>query len=343
MRYRLLGSSGLRVSELCLGTMTFGSTDAWCADKRMSSQMFDAYVHAGGNFIDTADVYTGGESERLVGEFIKSDRERFVVSTKYTNAIPGRNDPNAAGNHRKNLLQSLDGSLRRMDLEYIDVYWLHIWEYTTPIEEVMRALDDAVRSGKILHVGFSGTPAWVASKANTIAHLRGWSPVQALQLEYNLVERSIEQEFIPMASNLGMSVLAWSPLASGILSGKYTREHNSGPKRLETLPLEHLDDQRYLIARTVDNIAHQIGVSSAQVALAWLRQRNILPIIGARTVEQLRDNLKCLNVTLSESQVAELDTCSQPSWGHPYNMLKTAMIRATAFGGMYDLIDSNGG
>ena len=224
MRYKLLGRSGLRVSELCLGAMTFGSDDAWCADKAESRAMFDAYVEAGGNFIDTADVYTQGESEKLVGEFVAADRERFVVASKYTNAFPGRNDPNAAGNQRKNFVQSLDASLKRLQVDYIDVYWVHAWEFTPPIEEVMRAIDDAVRAGKILYAGLSDAPAWVASRANTMADMRGWTPFVSMQLEYSLAERSIEREHVPMCRSLDLAITAWSPLASGILAGKYSRE-----------------------------------------------------------------------------------------------------------------------
>ena len=188
MDYRLLGSSGLRVSQLCLGAMTFGSEEAWCADRAESRAMFDAFAEAGGNFIDTADIYTAGESEKLVGEFIASDRERFVLATKYTNAFPGAGDPNAAGNHRKNLTQSLDASLKRLNVDYIDLYWVHAWDYTTPVEEVMRALDDAVSAGKILYVGLSDAPAWVAARANTLAEWRGWTAFVAMQLEYSLLE-----------------------------------------------------------------------------------------------------------------------------------------------------------
>ncbi len=216
MRYKLLGRSGLRVSELCLGAMTFGSDEAWCADKAESRAMFDAFVEAGGNFIDTADVYTQGESEKLVGEFVATDRERFVVATKYTNSFPGPNDPNAAGNQRKNLTQSLEASLKRLNLDYIDVYWVHVWDFTTPVDEVMRALDDAVRAGKILYIGLSDAPAWVTARSNTMAELRGWTQYVAMQLEYSLVARGIEREHFPMCRDLDMAITAWSPLVSGV-------------------------------------------------------------------------------------------------------------------------------
>ena len=220
MRYKLLGNSGLRVSELCLGTMTFGEDWGWGASKEDSRALFDAYREAGGNFIDTANFYTGGTSERFVGEFIASERDRFVVATKYTLTMrPG--DPNASGNHRKNMIQSVEASLRRLGTDYIDLYWLHAWDYLTPVEEVMRGLDDLVRAGKVLYVGVSDTPAWIVSQANTLAALRGWTPFVGLQIEYSLIERTVERELLPMAEAFGLTILAWSPLGSGVLTGKY--------------------------------------------------------------------------------------------------------------------------
>ena len=311
MDYRLLGNSGLRVSQLCLGAMTFGSDEPWCADKAESRAMFDAYVKAGGNFIDTADIYTGGESEKLVGEFIANDRERFVLATKYTNAFPGAEDPNASGNHRKNLTQSLDASLKRLNVDYIDLYWVHVWDYTTPVEEVVRALDDAVRAGKILYIGLSDAPAWVAARANTLAEMRGWTPFITMQLEYSLLERSIEREHISLCRSMDMALTAWSPLASGMLSGKYSRGE-AGSRRLDNMDIFHrVDERRLTVARKVDEVADAIGVSSAQVALAWVRQRGAIPIIGARTVEQLRDNLGSVDVRLSEEHMQDLDEISK--------------------------------
>ena len=341
MRYQLLGRSGLRVSELCLGAMTFGSEDAWCADKAESRAMFDAFVEAGGNFIDTADVYTQGESEKLVGEFVADDRERFVVATKYTNAFPGRNDPNAAGNQRKNFVQSLDASLKRLNLDYIDLYWVHFWDFTTPIEEVMRAIDDAVRAGKILYAGLSDAPAWVASRANTMAELRGWTPFVSMQLEYSLVERGIEREHVPMCRDLDMTITAWSPLASGILAGKYTGGGDGGSKRLDTIPFHELDDKKLTVARAVDAVAVDLGVSPAQVALAWVRQRGTLPILGVRTLAQLQDNLASLSLTLDDTQLGALNGASAIDKGHPYNFLDRELVSALVFGGMRDMIDNH--
>ena len=340
MRYKLLGNSGLRVSELCLGTMTFGSDDAWCADRAESRAMFDAFVEAGGNFIDTADIYTQGESEKLVGEFVAADRERFVVATKYSNAFPGAGDANAAGNQRKNLVQSLDASLKRMNIDYIDVYWMHNWDFTTPVDEAMRALDDAVRAGKILYIGLSDAPAWVCARANAIAELRGWTQFVSMQLEYSLTERGIEREHFPLCKATDMAITAWSPLASGILSGKYTRGGNEA-KRLDTIPFHDADDKKLDIARVVDSVADEIGTSSAQVALAWVRQRGTIPILGARTLPQLEDNLASLNVVLDDAQLASLEDVSGIAYGHPYDFFDKPLVQALTTGGMGDLIDNH--
>lgn len=341
MDYQLLGSSGLRVSQLCLGAMTFGSQEAWCADREESQAMFDAFADAGGNFIDTADIYTGGESERLIGDFIANDRERFVLATKYTNAFPGANDPNAAGNHRKNLTQSLEASLRRLKVDYIDLYWVHVWDYTTPVDEVVRALDDAVRAGKILYAGLSDAPAWVASRANTLAQLRGWTPFITMQLEYSLLERGIEREHFSLCRSMDMAITAWSPLASGILSGKYSRGQG-GAKRLENLEgLHSVTEHKLDMARRVDAVADEIGVSSAQVALAWVRQRGAIPIVGARTLGQLQDNLGSVDVTLSEAQMQSLTEASAIDLGHPYNFTDSELVRGLVYGGMYDRIHNH--
>lgn len=340
MRYKLLGNSGLRVSELCLGTMTFGSDEAWCANAEDSRAMFDAFVAEGGNFLDTADIYTQGESEKLIGEFVAGDRERFVIATKYSNAFPGAGDANAAGNQRKNMMQSLEGSLKRMNLDYIDVYWMHNWDFTTPFEEALRALDDAVRAGKILYIGLSDAPAWVCARANAIAELRGWTQFVSMQLEYSLTERGIEREHFTLCRQTDMAITAWSPLASGILSGKYTRD-SGGEKRLDTIPFHDADDKKLAIARVVDEVADDAGVSSAQVALAWVRQRGTIPILGVRTLEQLSDNLASLNLELNAQQLARLDEISAIAYGHPYDFFDKPLVQALTTGGMGELIDNH--
>src|SRR5271167_5066445 len=237
MRYKLLGKSGLRVSELCLGTMTFGEDWGWGSSKDESRQVYDAFLEAGGNFIDTANVYTNGTSEKLLGEFMTGHRDRIVLATKYTNAAPGK-DPNAAGNHRKSMMRAVEASLERLKTDYIDLYWLHIWDQITPIEEVMRAFDDLVRQGKILYAGVSDMPAWLVAKANTLAELRGWSSFVGLQIEYSLIERTPERELLPMAAEMGLGVTAWGPLANGVLTGKY-HGHGAPKQNGETGRMNH--------------------------------------------------------------------------------------------------------
>src|SRR5262252_6505484 len=229
MKYRLLGNSGLRVSEVSLGAMTFGEEWGWGSAKEESRKVYDAFREAGGNFIDTANIYTNGASESFLGEFMEGHRQSVVLATKYTNAASGK-DPNAAGNQRKNMVQSVEASLKRLRTEYIDLYWVHIWDQITPVEEVMLGLDDLVRAGKVLYVGISDAPAWWIAQANTLASLRGWSPFIAMQIEYSLIERTVERELIPVAKALNVGVTAWSPLAGGVLTGKYHGHGSSNEK-----------------------------------------------------------------------------------------------------------------
>src|SRR5712664_1214646 len=237
MRYRLLGKSGLRVSEASLGTMTFGDEWGWGSPKAEAQKVYETYREAGGNFIDTANFYTNGTIEKFGGEFIRGHRESVVLATKYSNAAPG-NDPNAAGNHRKSMMQALETSLKRLQTEYIDLYWVHIWDGITPVEEVMRGLDDLVRAGKILYAGISDAPAWWIAQANTLAELRGWTQFIGLQIEYSLIERTVERELIAMAKALNIGVTAWSPLARGVLTGKYhghaSSEASAEPGRMRS-------------------------------------------------------------------------------------------------------------
>jgi aryl-alcohol dehydrogenase-like predicted oxidoreductase len=340
MNYHLLGRSGLRVSELCLGTMTFGEDWGWGSTKDESRRIFDAFAAAGGNFLDTADGYTGGTSEKFLGEFVRGQRERFVIATKYSfNARPG--DPNAGGNHRKNLTQALEGSLKRLSLDYIDLYWVHAWDQLTPIEEVMRALDDAVRAGKILYAGVSDMPAWLIARANTLAELRGWSPFVGLQIEYSLVERTVERELVPMAASLGLGVTAWSPLASGLLSGKYSSQ-TPQPKaddRLAKIPeFSPITERTLRIADEVIAVARETGHSPAQVALNWLRARRVIPIIGAKKLAQLQDNLACVEWALSASHVSRLDEASRIELGFPHDFLTRNGVRDFLHGGTWERI-----
>jgi aryl-alcohol dehydrogenase-like predicted oxidoreductase len=315
MRYKLLGKSGLRVSELCLGTMTFG--DVWqdwglATSKDESRKIFDGFADAGGNFIDTANKYNEGKSESLLGGFIESDRDHFVVATKYTLSTR-EGDPNACGNHRKNMACALEASLKRLKTDYIDLYWVHAWDFTTPVEEMMRGLDDMVRAGKVLYLGISDAPAWIVAQANTLAQVHGWSQFVGLQIEYSLAQRDPERDLIPMARAFDIGVTAWSPLAGGILSGKYAKTTKTKPETARHAESNPPDERKLRIGETVMKLADEIGRPASQVALNWLRQRQALtiPIIGARRAEQIQDNLKCLDWQLTSEQIAKLDEATK--------------------------------
>ena len=342
MRYKLLGKSGLRVSELCLGTMTFGEDWGWGSSKDESGKVYEAFREAGGNFIDTANLYTNGTSESFLGEFMQGHRQSIVLATKYANAAPGK-DPNAAGNQRKSMMQACEASLKRLRTDYIDLYWMHIWDQITPADEVMRGFDDLVRAGKVLYVGVSDAPAWWVSRANTMAELRGWTPFVALQVEYSLAERTVERELIPMANALGLTVTAWSPLAGGLLTGKYAAGSGGGRRYDDKSMREFaaLDARKQGIVQVVTAVAKEAGRSAAQVALAWLRQRDVpvIPIIGSRKAEQLRDNLACLSLTLDEQKLRRLDEASRIELGFPNDFFAKEMVRNFAYGGMRDQLD----
>jgi aryl-alcohol dehydrogenase-like predicted oxidoreductase len=335
MRYRLLGRSGLRVSQLALGTMTFGDRDdaSWGASFDISKRIFDRYLELGGNFVDTANLYTRGQSEEILGELIRGKREQIVLATKYTfNSTTS--DPNAGGNHRKNLVQSLDASLKRLESDYIDLYWVHAWDGTTPVEELMRALDDQVRAGKILYVGISDTPAWVISQANTIARMRGWTPFIATQIEYSLSERTVERDLLPMARSFEMGVTAWSPLGGGVLTGKYHQIGSSASTgtRRGSFVSSRMNDATELIVSTVRDIAQARNVTPAQVAIAWVisRGKDVFPILGAKSLEQFEDNLGALNLTFTPDELRRLGEASAIKLGFPHEML--AHIRSTRSG-----------
>ena len=327
--YALLGRSGLRVSPLCLGTMTFGTEWGWGADLDGCRAQLRRYLEAGGNFIDTADGYTNGRSEEILGTLLSESgaRDRVVLATKFTfNARPG--DPNAGGNGRKNIHRALEGSLRRLETDYVDLYWLHAWDCLTPIEEVMRALDALVRAGKVRYIGLSDTPAWYLARAQTMAELRGWERVVALQLEYSLVERSIEREHVPAALELGMGICPWSPLASGFLSGKYRRTASGaeGDGRLAVMrgsgnpAFEKFTERNWRVLDVLLEVARELGRSPAQVAVAWATRRPgvVSTIIGASKIEQLEDNLAALSFEIPAPLAARLDEASRPEVVHPY-------------------------
>lgn len=327
MRYKLFGGSGLRVSELCLGAMTFGEEWGWGAGKDEVRRMFEAFSAAGGNFLDTANVYTNGTSETLLRDLIAADRDHFVLATKYASSTR-RGDPNAGGAHRKNLVQSLDASLRRLGTDRLDLYWVHLWDFLTPVEEVMRALDDQVRAGKVLYIGVSDVPAWIVAQANTLAACRGWTPFAGLQIEYSLLERTVERELLPMARTLGVGVAAWSPLAAGVLSGKYNANARGldEERRLDKIPWDRRSERNLAIARLVVDVAREVGRTPAQVALNWVRQRDraVVPIIGARKLDQLRDNIACLDWQLDAAAVERLDAASAIDLGFPSTMMTQA-------------------
>src|ERR1700680_4234778 len=340
MKYRLLGKSGLRVSEAALGTMTFGDEWGWGSPKDEAKKVYETYREAGGNFLDTANVYTNGTSEKFVGEFIKGHRESVVLATKYSNAAPG-NDPNAAGNHRKSMMQALEASLKRLQTDYIDLYWVHIWDGITPVEEVMRGLDDIVRQGKVLYVGVSDAPAWWIAQANTLAELRGWTQFSGLQIEYSLIERTVERELVPMALALNLGVLAWSPLARGVLTGKYHGEGKADVGRMTNEGMKDFLPEEPRAARiisAVKSVSEQTGRSMAQVALAWLRHQTVpvIPIIGARKVSQLHDNLASLDLELSAEHLKSLNGASQIELGFPESIYEREMIRSIRYGGTWD-------
>ncbi|MDX2304656.1 MAG: aldo/keto reductase [Microscillaceae bacterium] len=334
MHYKLFGKSGLRVSELCLGAMTFGQEWGNGADQAESRKMFDAFTKAGGNFIDTANRYTEGTSEKYLKEFIASERDYYVLATKYS-LYEKRDDVNASGNHRKNMRQSVEASLRRLGTDYIDVLWLHAWDFTTPVEEVMRGLDDLVRSGKVLYIGISDTPAWIVSMANVMAELRGWTAFVGLQIEYSLIQRTSERDLIPMANHLGMAITPWSPLGGGILTGKYNDGMIEGGRL--SAQSRKFNERNVEIAQEVSKIAQQIGATPAQVSLKWLLLQGdlIIPIVGARSASQLESSLKCLDVSLNTEQIQQLDEISRVDMGFPHDFLALDTVRDVVSGGTF--------
>ncbi len=339
MQYKLLGRSGLRVSELCLGTMTFGEDWGWGASKEDSRKIFDIFSEAGGNFIDTASNYTNGTSERFVGEFVAQDRDSFVIATKYTLRRPGSNpkDLNAGGNHRKNMLRTVEASLKRLNTDYIDLLYLHVWDFTTPVEEVLRGLDDLVRSGKVVYIGISDTPAWIASRAQAIAELRGWSRFVAYQGEYNLLERGIERDVLPMTRALGMAVLAFSLLAGGVLTGKFNQP--DAPE--EHTRARSASEQERAAAEAVLQVAAEIGYTASQVAINWVRQQSehIIPVLGARRLAQIEDNLGALGFSLSEEHLRRLAAVNPPASEFPHSFWNDFVRRNLIFGDQVDNLE----
>jgi len=341
--YYTLGHSGLRVSPLALGTMTFGTDWGWGADKSTARSMFNRYVDLGGNVVDTADLYTNGASEEWVGEFVRERqlREKLVIVTKYSYSADATN-PNGGGNGRKHMVHALEGSLRRLGTDYVDLYLLHAWDMLTPVEEVLRTFDDLVRSGKVRHVGMSNVPAWYASRAQAIAQARGYEPMCALQLEYSLVERSIEHEFIPLGISQGMGTMVWSPLSSGLLSGKYKPSEGGrfGEGRLQTMlgsdnpAFSRFSDRNFRIVAELEKVSGEMGRSMAQVALNWVANRPGVAtvLIGATRQSQLEDNLTALDFEIPRELVERLNAASASPPSYPYSFF-TARMQAMLTGG----------
>lgn len=334
MKYKLLGRSGIRVSELCLGTMTFGNERGWGTDPTECRAIFDAFVEAGGNFFDTANIYQGGQSEEILGQLVKGDRDRHVIATKYSLAPPAAEDPNVRGNSRKSLIQSVEGSLRRLGTDYIDLFWVHAWDGHTEEQEMLRALDDLVRQGKALAIGFSDTPAWVVSRLQTLAEIRGWSPLSAVQFTYNLIDRSAERELIPMSIDLGQLMTVWGGLAGGMLSGKYGGGEGEGRLSRPGMEGGRFNERNFRIVDVVRSVAADLQATPSQVALAWLRQQSpqIVPIIGARTIDQLQDNLACLDQSVGGEERASLEEASAIDQGFPREFLLRGAVTSLLHG-----------
>jgi aryl-alcohol dehydrogenase-like predicted oxidoreductase len=356
-RYRTLGNSGLRVSEAALGTMTFGEDWGWGASGDEARGIFERYVDAGGNFVDTANNYTNGTAERMLGDLLDGRRDRFVVATKYTLSTDDE-DPNAAGNGRKNMYRSVERSLDRLDTDYLDLLWVHAPDGVTPIEEVLRGLDDLVSAGTVHHVGLSDFPAWLAARAITVADERGYAPVSALQFEYNLLERTVERELLPLARATDRSVVAWGPLKGGVLTGKYSAdgsrdgsesaddgedgEDGEDEGRVRQTGRE-LAERDHEVARAVRTVAADLDATPAQVALAWLRGRpgDVIPILGARTVEQIEEAIGAFDASLPPAARERLDAVSEVSMGFPTEFLSNPTIRRVVGGGTVDRLDAS--
>jgi aryl-alcohol dehydrogenase-like predicted oxidoreductase len=339
MRIRLLGKSGLRVSELCLGTMTFGEDWGWGADKATSHRIFERFAEASGNFIDTSNNYTNGTSEQIVGECIQAERDRFVVATKYTLRLTTGNasDANLGGNSRKSMHRSVENSLRRLKTDYIDLLYLHMWDYVTPVEEVLRGVDDLIRAGKVLYFAFSDTPAWVVSYAIAKAEDFGWSRPLGIQIPYSLLDRDVERDILPMAREHDLAILPWGMLESGALTGKYSAKSDE-PRR------ESGVSERVLAAgETVVKLAREIGRTPAQVAINWVRQQpgNVIPTLGCRSEKQIDDNLGCLDFHLTDEQMAELSKIADFKVGFPSSFLHSGHVRGLIFGDTFALLDNH--
>ncbi len=341
MHYRLLGSSGLRVSKLWLGAMTFGEDWGWGAPEATCARMVDLYLDAGGNVVDTSANYTNGASEEILGRVVAGRRKRVVLSTKYSYALRP-DDPNGGGSHRRHLVEALEASLRRLQTDHVDLLWVHGRDELTPVEETMRALDDQVRLGKVLYVGVSSWPAWEISRANMLAELRDWSPFSALQTEYSLLERTPERDLIPMCESVGLSVVAWSPLGGGRLTGKYLDSSSGSGGRFAVLGDTRMDQRAESVVRETVAVAAEAEVTPSQVAIAWLltRATPVMPIIGATSEQQLAENLAALDVALAPEHLERLGAASSIELGFPHDLLARDGVRRLLYGDLRHLIET---
>ncbi|WP_201785489.1 aldo/keto reductase [Sphingobium cupriresistens] len=340
MKYKLLGRSGLRVSEFCLGTMTFGTAWGWGCDEAGCRSQLDLFFGQGGNFIDTSNVYGSGQAEEILGNILTpAQRNSTVLGTKYTDNLPGETaHANSAGNQRKNMVQSLEGSLKRLKTDYVDIFYVHTWDFTTRPEEVLRGLDDLIRQGKILYAGISDAPAWVISRCNELADRMGWSPFVVNQFEYSLVERTPDREIVPMSRALDIGMVAWSPLGGGILTGKYTANKDAGgSRRMDNVPYKTLSERNLTIARALDAVAQEAGCTPSQAALKWMLKKRIIPVIGASSADQLKINLASLDVELSDDQLGQLESASAVELGFPHDFFESA--KGFVYAGLFDRID----
>ncbi|MEM7802389.1 MAG: aldo/keto reductase [Chloroflexota bacterium] len=337
MNFKLLGKSGLRVSEFALGTMTFGNDWGWGAEKEAAREIFDAFVEAGGNFIDTANNYTNGSSERFVGEFVADRRDEFVIATKYTLQMANGNqrDPNLGGNSRKAMMRSVEASLRRLNTDYIDLLYLHMWDFMTPVEEVLRAADDLVRAGKVHYFAFSDTPAWIVSQAVALAESRGWTRPIAVQFPYNVLGRAAERDVMPMARSLDLAMLPWGLLSGGTLTGKYQDKSDENPKRESEASAREAS-----MAATLVALSKEIGYTPAQIAINFVRQQPgvMIPILGARTLAQMKDNLGVLDFALEADHLSRLAAATEFKIDFPLSFLTNNHVRGLIFGETFDQI-----
>ncbi len=329
----IFGNTGLKVSKMCLGTMTFGETWGFGSDEKEAGKILDYYLDNGGNFIDTADKYTDGDSERILGKFLKERRRRCILSTKYS-LLTDEHDANSFGNHRKNLVLSVEDSLKRLKTDYIDLLWIHTWYFENQVEDVVRAIDDLVRLGKVLYWGISDSPAWLCSEAHTISKYRGWTPLSAIQIEYSLIQRTSERELYPFAEHNNIGVTGWAPLSGGLLTGKHFKEgHDVDSKRIDrALNLKTERNERIL--ESLITLAKEMGITPAQLALAWLHayKPNHVSIIGARKIGQLKDNLSALQINIPKEIIEKLDAVSQIELGFPHDMVNGERMQKVMYG-----------